>query len=102
MGWGERRKEGRKKGKDEERKEGAEIMNIHIKSTVDDRREYKCKANGNNKICNRMLCNMRYAPYVAAREIALMAKLIDLRRKIAAHKKRNETTTIITEKAYEY
>ena len=49
-----------------------------------------------------MLCNMLYASYVAAREMALMAKLIDLRRKIAAHKKRNETTTMMTEKAYEY
>ena len=37
--------------------------------------------------------------YVAAREIALMAKLMDLRRKMAAHKKRNEATTMMTEKA---
>jgi hypothetical protein len=38
---------------------------------------------------------------VAAREIALIARLMDLRRKMAAHKKRNETTTMIIEKAYE-
>jgi hypothetical protein len=30
-----------------------------------------------------------------------MAKLMDLRRKMAAHKNRNETTTMIIEKAYE-
>jgi hypothetical protein len=36
---------------------------------------------------------------VAAREIALIARLMDLRRKMAAHKKRNETTTMIIEKA---
>ena len=60
------------------------------------------QTNDKNNEYNRMLCNMRYASYVAAREIALMAKLIDLRRKIAAHKKRNETTTMMTEKAYEY